>query len=146
MNSIGTQQPLSGGGTRSVNFFNGRVLSGEDLSNEQATNLEEHKRLGLAIGEGIVSGLEVVLSPADKQKAAPTLRVHAGVAINRQGQTLVLPGNTDVVLDNVPSTGTVSVFSASSSLPTSSSSPIDSGVYLLMLSPVREREGFALSS
>ncbi len=146
MNSIGTQQPLSDGGTRSVNFFNGRVLSGEDLSNEQATNLAEHKRLGLAIGEGIVSGLEVVLSPADKQKAAPTLRVQAGVAINREGQTLVLPGNTDVLLDNVPSTGTVSVFSASSSLPTSSSSPIDSGVYLLMLSPVREREGFALSN
>ncbi|MGI9060605.1 MAG: helix-hairpin-helix domain-containing protein [Ktedonobacteraceae bacterium] len=146
MNSIGTQQPLSGGGTRSVNFFNGRVLSGEDLSNEQAANLAEHRRLGQAIGEGIVSGLEVVLSPADKQKATPTLRVHAGVAINREGQTLILPGNTDVLLDNVPSTGTVSVFSASSSLPTSSSSPTDSGVYLLMLSPVREREGFALSN
>lgn len=146
MTSIELQTPLLDSGTRSVNFFNGRVLSGEDLSNEQSSNREEHRRLGSAIGEGIVSGLEVTRSPADKQSAAPTVTINAGVAINRLGQTLVLSAKTDLLLDDLPATGTLIGFNAAPPFPPDSPPPVDGGAYLLLLSPVREREGFVLGS
>lgn len=146
MTSIELQTPLLDSGIRSVNFFNGRVLSGEDLSNEQSSNREEHRRLGLALGEGIVSGLEVTRSPADKQSAAPTVTINAGAAINRLGQTLVLSAKTDLLLDDLPASGTLIGFNAARLFPPGSPPPVDGGAYLLLLSPVREREGFALGS
>ena len=39
-NVLQLQQPLTDGGIRSVNFFNGRLLSGKDLSREQAARRE----------------------------------------------------------------------------------------------------------
>ena len=53
------QQPLKDGGIRSVNFFNGRMLTGKDLSREQTARREADSRLGLAIGDGVAFGLEV---------------------------------------------------------------------------------------
>src|SRR5205823_13250376 len=115
-------------------------LSGEDLSNEQANNRKEHTRLCAAIGVGTVSGLEVVLSMANNGATAPTVTVTAGTAINAAGQTLVLSANTDVRLVNLPPT------SQSTTTPFANASQVDGGAYVLVLSPVREREGFSLTS
>lgn len=151
MASIELQMPVLESGMRSVNFFNGRLLSGEDLSNEQNSNRAEHRLLGTAVGTGIVSGLEVTRARADAQHTAtaPTVTINAGVAINRLGQTLVLSAQTDLLLDDLPATGTLAGFTDAPSFPPSrpgSPPPIDGGAYLLMLSPVREREGFVLGS
>src|SRR5689334_8128462 len=86
------------GGIRSVNFFNASLLSGEDLSQEQEANGEERKRLGQAIGDGIVSGLEVTTSTTAGNTGAPVLTVQPGLAINRVGQTLALTKSVDVSL------------------------------------------------
>jgi len=44
-NVLQLQQPLKDGGIRSVNFFNGRLLSGKDLSREQQARREADARL-----------------------------------------------------------------------------------------------------
>ncbi|HXT19225.1 MAG TPA: hypothetical protein VN923_00595 [Thermoanaerobaculia bacterium] len=92
------QQPLATGGIRAINFFNGRLLTGKDLSREQAGRREADARLGLAIGDGVAFGLEVSRDAAKDVPAAPVLRIKAGLAINRLGQTLRLAADSSVAL------------------------------------------------
>ena len=94
---ISLQQPILDGGIRSINFFNGRLLSARDLTREQSANREADRRLGQAIGEGIAYGLEVSKSTASTQQS-PVVTVEAGLAINRLGQTLMLSAKTEVAL------------------------------------------------
>src|SRR5580765_2275880 len=84
------QPPLADGGIRSVNFFNGRLLAGKDLSREQAARREADARLGRALGDGVAFGLEVARDQSLDKPAAPVLNIKAGLAINRLGQTLRL--------------------------------------------------------
>src|SRR3954471_7916589 len=91
-------QPLLDGGIRSVNFFNGRLLSGRDLSREQSARREADARLGRAIGDGVAYGLEVARDVTLDKAAAPVLRIKAGLAVNRSGQTLRLAGDVSVAL------------------------------------------------
>ena len=44
--------PIVNNRTRSVNFFNGRLLTGEDLTAEQQANRVAHSLLGQAAGAG----------------------------------------------------------------------------------------------
>src|SRR4051812_30026256 len=88
---------------RSVNFFNGRLLSAEDLNKEKSANREGHKQLGRALGHGVAYGLEV----PDTKVTQPTLLIKSGLAVNRRGRTLLL--DQDVTLSLVrPATVTTS--------------------------------------
>ena len=93
------QQPVVDGGIRSVNFFNGRMLTARDLTREQAANREVDRRLGRAVGEGIAYGFEVSKSP-ESTNESPVVSVEPGLAVNRQGQTLWLQDKTDVALSS----------------------------------------------
>ena len=42
---------------RRVNFFSGRLLSADDLRQEQSAVSQRDRRLGTAIGSGVVRGL-----------------------------------------------------------------------------------------
>jgi hypothetical protein len=64
------QQPRADGGIRSVDFFNGRLLSGKDLACEQAARREADVRLGLALGDGVAFGLEIARDADRKGPAA----------------------------------------------------------------------------
>ena len=98
MNSqIDLQQPVVDSGIRSINFFNGRLLSAADLTREQSAYREADRRLGAAIGEGVAYGLEVSKA-ANFQKDKPAVSIEGGLAINRRGQTLKLIARTDVAL------------------------------------------------
>ena len=44
--------PILNDRTRSVNFFNGRLLTGEDLTADQKANRVAHSLLGQAVGSG----------------------------------------------------------------------------------------------
>jgi hypothetical protein len=137
------QQPLKEGGIRSVNFFNGRLLAGKDLSREQAARREADARLGLAIGDGVAFGLDAAVDTALSEPAAPVLRIARGLAVNRRGQTLRLTADTSVALsrrfeavagncvfaDCAPLAGGVYVAGA--------------GVYLLTIAPAQLGEGRA---
>jgi hypothetical protein len=90
-------EPILKGGIRSINFFNGRLLSAEDLSDEQNANRQGRALVGQAAGEGVVYGLEVARSGAGTN-LSPVVTVSAGLALNRRGQALRLPSPTDVAL------------------------------------------------
>jgi len=71
---------------RRVNFFSGRLLSADDMRQEQSAVNQRDRRLGTAIGSGVVRGLEVH-AEAD---AANLLQIEAGLAITGCGEPLAL--------------------------------------------------------
>src|SRR5437773_9089916 len=94
---ITTDQPLIDGGVASVNWFNGRLVTGEDLTREQQAAELTRLRLGRAVGSGVVCGLQ--LSPASStSNARPVIRIEPGLAVNRQGLVLELSAATEVAL------------------------------------------------
>src|SRR5262249_37818078 len=135
------------GGIRSINFFNGRLLSGEDLRQEQLAYHEGHRRLGQAIGSGIASGLEVSEALGVSTKAAPVVTVTPGLAINRHGEALALPTRTDVSLVRSVSPSTPTTTLTASFTPCdvgpSGSYVAGTGVYLLTIAPAVGSEGRA---
>lgn len=140
---ISLQQPILDGGIRSINFFNGRLLSARDLTREQTANRAADRRLGKAIGEGIAYGLEVSKSTASTQES-PVVTIEAGLAINRIGQTLRLSAKTDVALARrpTPDSGVTDFFGDCAPLQ-SGTYVAGAGVYLLTLAPAQGTEGRA---
>lgn len=85
------------GPRKSIRFFNGRLLTGTDLTTEQQTIYEQDLRRGVAIGAGVVSGLEVTVAP-DSTVAAAAVEVTAGRGLAPSGQWLELSTDTRVSL------------------------------------------------
>lgn len=141
-------KPILDARTRSPHFFNGRMLSAEDLRREHEANLEARKRLGKAVGEGVAYGLEVIKPEGAGSVINPVITVKAGLAVNRKGQTLSLDKDVDISL--IPSTppNTVPVVGDfSDCLPPQEGVYIaGSGVYILTLGPASGTEGRALVS
>lgn len=81
-------EPVLTHGIRNTNFFNGRVLTAEDLRTEQEANRAQHRQLARALGEGVAYGLEV--TRADPQDGVPVLRIMAGLGFNRDGDAVAL--------------------------------------------------------
>ncbi|WP_437576632.1 hypothetical protein [Sorangium sp. So ce887] len=95
MKSTELLQPILEGGVRSINFFNGRLLTGEDLTAEQAASREWLGRLGKLLGGGVAGGLTVSPSPV---AGKPAVIVDAGLAMNALGQALRLTSAIEVSL------------------------------------------------
>lgn len=140
------QQPLTEGGIRNVNFFNGRLLTGKDMSREQAARREADARLGRALGDGVASGLEVARDPLHDRADAPVLRVKAGLAVNRVGQTLCLPVDASVALTrrfDAAGSGSCDCVFADCSPIAGGTYVAGAGVYLLTIAPSHTTEGRA---
>ncbi|HET9918303.1 MAG TPA: hypothetical protein VFQ30_00580 [Ktedonobacteraceae bacterium] len=142
MSTRNLTEAILDGGIYSINFFNGRLLSGEDLSQEQGANSEARRRMGLAIGDGIAAGLEVSESVDASKPDAPVVTVKAGLAVNRQGNTLELAADTDVSLV-MPGTsaGTSQGLFATCQPP--GTYIAGAGVYLLTVAPATGTQGLA---
>jgi hypothetical protein len=95
MSLIELGKPLIEEGIRSINFFNGRLLTAKDLTREQKARQDANAYLGQAIGSGVAYGLEVIETAASTV-AAPALSIAPGLAINRAGQTLKLAATAEV--------------------------------------------------
>jgi hypothetical protein len=127
-----------------IKYFNGRLLSGEDLSREQAAHREAGRRRGLAVGYGIVEGLEVTIPNRSRQGAM--VQVAKGMAINRHGHIVTLPDTEDLALIHtrtVPPPGSgARLFQ---DCPNSPSGVYVAGadVYLLTICPAEGEEGRA---
>lgn len=145
MTNTQVRTPILEGGIQSINFFNGRLLSGEDLSQEQLANLQARHLLGKAIGDGVAYGLEVKESAGISKKEAPVVTVHKGLALNREGNALQLKSDVDVAL--VPtsqiSTGAIKTLFAECQPPQSGPYVIGKGVYLLTIQGISGKEGRA---
>jgi hypothetical protein len=150
MSMLKLEQPFLDSGVRSTYFFNGRILSREDMAREQTAEQAIHDRLGLAVGDGIVRGLEVIPKAIGGNSAQdPVVTVKAGLAINRLGQTLGLDKDVDVsLLSNAkPTQQPPQTHGFKNCKPTQSSIyVVGSGVYLLSMSPAQAREGLAVVS
>ena len=76
-------------GAGSPNFFNGRLLTGEDLAAEQDAGRLVDAQLARLGGPGVAHGLEVELVDPGRN-ATPTVRVRAGTAVTAAGELLTL--------------------------------------------------------
>jgi hypothetical protein len=135
------------GGIRSVNFFNGRLLAGEDLSAEQQAQRAERLLLGRAVGDGVSYGLEVYEDPARSSLAQPIVSVEPGLAVSSAGATLALDRRTDVALASVAltiidsDTGAGVFSDCLTATPGSYTS--GAGVYILTIGPSSVSQGRA---
>jgi len=128
--------PVLEGGIRHVNFFNGRLLTAEDLRDEQQSGQKQLRDLGQALGEGVVSGLQVEKDPVAASGARVTIT--PGTALNRKGDMLRLP--TQISLELVPretrqAAGNGDFIECS---PATSATPTGTGVYVLVMSPASQ--------
>jgi hypothetical protein len=139
------QQPVLDGGIRSINFFNGRLLSANDLTREQSASREADRRLGKAVGAGVAYGLEVSQT-ANPNNQLPAVSVEGGLAVNRRGQTLMLEARTDIALvRTVDATGSSQGFAECAPLQTGAYVS-GAGVYLLTIAPAQQTEGRAITN
>jgi hypothetical protein len=142
MDQIELLEPFLQGGIRNTNFFNGRLLSAEDLRTEQAASRQQRAQLGRAVGAGVVSGLDVEAgAPDEKTSATTVLNVSAGLALNERGQALELPQEMQVALVRAQDAGgTDAGLFAPCSPETQTAVIAGSGVYVLVIAPA---SGFA---
>ena len=138
--------PILKDGLRSPNFFNGRLVSGEDLTTEHDAAIERLARLGQAVGSGVACGLWVKPGPAADKTDPPALTVEAGLAVNRCGQTIKLAEPASVTLVRGRPSAETSVvggqFRCCVPLKTGGRLTGD-GVYVLTIAPATGREGRA---
>jgi hypothetical protein len=142
------EQPIDAGAIASVNFFNGRLLTGEDLSREQDAQRASHERLGRALGSGIVWGFDVSGATGPASRKAPKVTVTAGLAINRPGQALELAEAVELTLGT---TRTPSDAAATMLFDDCRGVPEDtvgsgSGIFVLAVGPSRSPRGRAPAS
>ena len=138
------QEAIVDGGIRSVNFFNGRLLTGQDLSREQVARREADRRVAQGAGAGIAHGLEVTASPAEP--AGRVVTIQPGLAVSRGGRTLRLENAVDVILGRraLPRIAATRTFDACTLKGgTYAARP---GIYLLTIAPAEDREGRALTN
>jgi len=136
------QQTILDGGIRAVNFFNGRLLTGEDLTREQTARRVADRRLGIALGDGVAWGLEV---QKIEHPLGTAVKVEAGLAINRKGQTLHLPNAIEVLLSDRSAPKVDITRSFNDCNLKSGSISASPGIYLLTISPDEANEGHARS-
>lgn len=143
MTSINLLEPLLADAIRTPSFFNGRVLSAEDLAQAADASRQWTRLIGQATGTGVACGLEVRPSPITQ--LGPAVRVSSGLAVNRRGAPLPLPSDVDVLLTRPPSNVTVGggFQFADCEPPTSTPFTPAAGVYLLTIGPARAANGLA---
>ena len=142
MSTVNLLQPLLDGGLQRNNFFNGRLLSAEDLRTEQDASRAQQRALARASGDGVAWGLDVTLLASNA--GAPRVRVGAGLALNRLGDLLQLPADSDLALvpDSTQAAVSAGLFAACEQ-PRASASLSGAGAYLLVVSPVSGYSGSA---
>jgi len=138
--------PVLDKGLRYVNFFNGRLLSAEDLEHEREATRLHQEQLGRAVGWGVVQGLDVGINGSAR---IPTISVTKGLAINRQGQMLSVPEDVAIELrtEQAPSAATpardgAGLFGACTPPAPQVIAAKGTGIYVLLMGPssaLRER-------
>lgn len=142
---VALQEPFGDDAIRTVNFFNGRLLTGNDMSREQAARRQADARIGLAMGDGIANGLEVAFLGNIAPGGRPAARVRPGIAVNRLGATLCLTQEVTLALDRAATPGTDSVACLfGDCAPLADGDYVaGAGLYLLTISPAFTSEGRA---
>jgi hypothetical protein len=144
MSTIELLKPILEGGVDNPYFFNGRLLTAEDLQDEQEANRQHRQQLGRSIGEGVVNGMEVKLLAAGTKSTLPTVSITKGMALNREGGILELKGDIRLTLVRepiIPITGTGTFSPCKPMAP--QLIPTGTGVYILASAPASGYKGRA---
>jgi hypothetical protein len=144
VSDVAIDEAVTGGALRTTHFFNGRLLTGEDLDREQHVQAARLARLGTAVGEGVVEGLTLEIG-SDSTAARPVVTVAPGLALSRSGLALHLAEETDVALARStaqPGSEPGALF-ADCQPYTASEYSTGAGVYLLSVGPASTEEGLA---
>lgn len=115
-------------------FFNGRLLSAEDLSREQAARDGAERRLARLIGCGVAEGLVVTAA------AGSLLHIAAGLGVTPSGAVIDI-GNLDLDLSSAGRGASFSGF-GNCAAGLAEGQPL-AGVYLLTLTPAWAGQGRA---
>jgi hypothetical protein len=142
------QSAITEDGIRTVNFFNGRLLTGRDLSREQQARREADMRLGLGLGDGVADGLMVSHLGNVAKGDRPAASISAGMAVNRRGEILHLSQSVNLALATVAAPSPAlrpCLFDACA--PLASGDYIGAGgIWLLTIAPAFADEGRAAVS
>ena len=133
-------EPILAGGVRSTHFFNGRVLTAEDLKAEQEANRLQRQLLARTVGEGILEGLEV------SKQSGSVLAITPGVAVARSGRLIALQQSEAVHLEIAPEVSQQAGpggFADCLQLKPVAGKVTGEGVYLLLAQPAAGFEGQA---
>lgn len=142
MSSRNLSEPITDGGIQNVNFFNGRLLTADDLSAVLDAGRKHDRQLAEGLGEGVVHGLEVELSKSSTA-ARPVVRVTGGLAFNRAGAPVALAAPTvDVALARAQSVSAPEAgLFAECAGPETPDNLGKLGVYVFVASPAATYEG-----
>jgi hypothetical protein len=145
---VALQEPVGEDAIRTVNFFNGRLLTGNDMSREQAARRQSDAQIGLAIGDGIANGLEVAFLGNIAPGGRPAALVKPGIAVNREGATLCLRQEVSLALDRAAAPGADNVACLfGDCAPLADGDYVaGAGLYLLTIAPAFTSEGRAAVS
>ena len=91
-------EPVLTDGIRDTHFFNGRILTADDLRTMQRAARLHDAQLGQAIGPGIVYGLDVSHVSTDPTTGRVVLGVTQGLAFNELGEPVALGASIDLQL------------------------------------------------
>jgi hypothetical protein len=130
-------EPVVADGIERVPFFNGRVLTAEDLKAEQDANAAARRRLGRALGAGVVDGLFV------QKTSDTTVTVAAGFGLAPSGRVVELPQETEVsVVSSIEREGTAGTKGAFEDCAVQSATvTTGTGAYLLVAEPASTPRG-----
>jgi hypothetical protein len=142
--ATGLFTPVLNDRTRAPYYFNGRLLTGEAMTDEQRAQHVAHEILAQGLGDGVAYGLQVILSNALNTVDRPVVTVKAGAAISRRGDLLFLAGDTDVELVRPAhqSAAPQKIFDACTP-PQKGTYVADAGVYLLTIASIGVGNGLA---
>ena len=138
-------EPVLNGAIRDTNFFNGRILTADDLRTMQIASRLQDAQLGRVLGDGVAFGLEVRLSRTTASTAQrPVVRVTKGLAINRRGEVLELANDLDLALirDAQVETSPSGAF-VECPPPRPQTTLTNFGLYVLTVQPAYQLEGRA---
>lgn len=126
---------------RSPHYFNGRLLSREDLDAEHSAGRARDQRLGRALGSGIAHGLLVT----EQSRNQPVIvSVSAGLAVTDCGEVLELTEDLTLRLEKPPTPARPTTRADFDDCRTpSGAAPDQAGAYVLTLSAETVTEGRA---
>lgn len=142
-------EPITDSGIKHTNFFEGRLLSGKDLTEQQAANRSHRQQLGRVLGHGVVDGLHVSLENAGVGAEDPVVRIGQGMAITLDGDIVELPLEyIDIKLSRTLEAPDAALtgFKDCSDLPSEVLVPSGAGLYILVMSPASAYQEYAPKS
>src|SRR5262249_25391546 len=134
-------EPVLSGGIKDTHFFNGRILTADDLRTMQTAARQHDAQLGRAIGDGVAYGLEVSVGSIDSSTGRVALSITDGLAFNALGQAIAL--RTSIELGLVVGTDEPSVEGGFAVCQPPSPVFTNEGLYILTIFPATGLEGRA---